>query len=124
MTTRRSAVRQEDILGRAQPYFRLRVNTQRFALHRLVEGSWLYAGAVSACSVVAGVYIGRTGSLIPLVVLGAAGAIAVATTRPRLALAFGLTAMALPYTWGPQVPKLGFGSGIVVGLLLLIAYVS
>jgi hypothetical protein len=100
------------------------MNAQRSGLHRLVEGSWIYAAAASACYVVAGVYIGRTGSPIPLVLLGAIGAVAVAITRPRLALAIGLTAMALPYTWGPQIPKLGFGSGIVVGLLLLIAYVS
>jgi hypothetical protein len=39
----------------------------------------------------------------------------VAIARPRFALALGLAAMALPYTWGPHA-KLGFGSGIIVGL--------
>lgn len=100
------------------------MNAHRSALHRLVEGSWIYGAAASAFYVVAGGYIGRTGSLMPLVVLGMIGAVAVAITRPRLALALGLTAIALPYTWGPEIPKLGFGTGIVVGLLLLIAYVS
>jgi hypothetical protein len=100
------------------------MNAQRSLRHRLAEDLWLYPAAVSACCVVAGVYIGGTGSLMPLVLLGAIGAVMVAIARPRLALAIGLAAMALPYTWGPQIPKLGFGSGIVVGLLFLIAYGS
>jgi hypothetical protein len=100
------------------------MNAQRSALDRLVEASWIYAAAASACYAVAGFYIGRTGSIMPLILLGAIGAIALAITRPTLALAIGLAAMALPYTWGPQVPHLGFGSGIAVGLLLLLAYVS
>jgi hypothetical protein len=100
------------------------MSTERSVLHRLVEESWAFAVAASACSVVLGAYIGRTGSLMPLVALVAIGAVTVAITRPTLALAFGLTAMALPYTWGPQVAQLGFGSGIVVGLLFLTAYAT
>lgn len=100
------------------------MDAQRSALHRLVEETWIYAAAASACYFAAGVYIGRTGSLAPLVFIGAVGAIAFAVTRPTLALAIGLTAMALPYTWGPDIGQLGFGSGIAVGLLLLISYAS
>lgn len=98
------------------------MNAQTSVPHRFVEDAWIYVAGAAACYVVAGVYIGRTGSFIPLVVLGAIGVITIAIARPRLALAIGLTAMALPYTWGPQIPKLGFGSGIIVGLLFLIAY--
>jgi hypothetical protein len=100
------------------------MDAQRSALHRLVEETWIYAAAASACCVAVGVYIGLTGSLGPLVLIAAACAIAAAITRPTLALAIGLSAMALPYTWGPQVAQLGFGSGIAVGLLLLISYAS
>ena len=98
------------------------MNAQRLVVQRVIEGSWIYATAALACYVVAGAYIGRTGSLMPLIVLVAIGAIAIAISRPTLALAIGLAAMALPYTWGPEIGPLGFGSGIVVGLLLLIAY--
>ena len=84
----------------------------------------MYGAAVSACCVVTGAYVGRTGSLMPLVALSAAGAIVLAVARPRVALAAGLATMALPYTWGPQVATLGFGSGIVVGLLFFVAYAS
>jgi hypothetical protein len=100
------------------------MNAQTSVPHRLAENAWICVAAAAACYVVTGVYIGRTGSFMPLVVLGAIGAIMIAIARPRLALAIGLTAMALPYTWGPQVPKLGFGSGIIVGLLFLVAYIS
>jgi hypothetical protein len=97
------------------------MNAERSLLDRLVEGAWIYAAA-GVCSAVVGVYIGRTGSLMPLVVLGAIGAVAAAVIMPTLALAIGLAAMALPYTWGPEIRSLGFGSGILVGLLLLIAH--
>jgi hypothetical protein len=88
---------------------------------RLVENLWIYLPAVFACSALAGIYIGQTGSLVLLVALGALGGLTVATARPRLALALGLVAMALPYTWGPDDQV--FDIGIVVGLFLLIAYV-
>jgi hypothetical protein len=94
------------------------------ARHRLVEDPWLCGAAVSACCVVTGVYVGRTGSVMPLVALAAVGAMLFAVARPRLALAIGLAAIALPYTWGPNISTLGFGSGIVVGLVLLVAYGS
>lgn len=100
------------------------MNAQRSARHRLVEDPWIYGAAVSACCVVTGVYVGRTGSLMPLVALSAVCAMLFAVARPRLALAIGLAAIALPYTWGPHISTLGFGSGIVVGLLFLIAYAS
>lgn len=89
--------------------------------HRLAEDPLIYLPAIAGCCAFAGLYIGQTGSLMPLVALGALGGLMVAIVRPRFALALGLAAMALPYTWGPQT-KLGFGSGIVVGLLLLIAF--
>jgi hypothetical protein len=81
---------------------------------------WIYAAA-GVAYVLAGVYVGRTGSVMPLVALGGCAAIAVAVVRPAYALVAGLAAMALPYTWGPNVPKLGFGMGILVGLLLVTA---
>jgi hypothetical protein len=84
----------------------------------------MYGAAVFACCVVTGVYVGRTGSLMPLVALSAVGAMVLAVARPRVALAIGLAAIALPYTWGPNVSTLGFGSGIVVGLLFLIPYAT
>lgn len=87
----------------------------------VVEGRWIYVAAV-VCDIVAGVYIGRTGSLVPLLAIAAVAAILVAVAMPGFAVVVGLAAMAVPYTWGPQVPKLGFGSGIVVGLLLAAAY--
>jgi len=89
---------------------------------RLVEGQSVYVG-FAVCEVVVGAYIGRTGSFMPLVALAAIGAIVAASLTPGLAVVLGLAAMALPYTWGPQVPKLGFGSGILVGFLLVIACV-
>jgi hypothetical protein len=100
------------------------MSAQRSARQRLVEDPWMYGAAVSACCVVTGVYVGRTGSLMPLVALAAVGTMVFAISRPRVALAIGLAAIALPYTWGPQISTLGFGSGIVVGLLFLIAYAS
>jgi hypothetical protein len=87
---------------------------------RLVEEPLICLPAVFACCALAGLYIGRTGSLMPLVALGALGGLTVAAARPRFALALGLAALALPYTWGPQNQL--FDTGIVVGLLLLIAY--
>lgn len=78
--------------------------------------------AAEACNVVAGAYIGRTGSLMPLLVCGAIAALIAARAWPRFALGAGLAAMALPYTWSPEIPKLGTGIGILVGLLFLIAY--
>jgi hypothetical protein len=60
---------------------------------------------------------------MPLLGIGAMAAIVLAVTKPALALVAGLSAMALPYTWGPDVPKLGFGMGILVGLLLVVASV-
>ena len=100
------------------------MNAQASVRHRLAEDPWIYLSAVSACYVAAGMYIGRTGSLMPIVVLAILGGVIIAIAKPCLALAIGLTAMALPYTWGPQIPHLGFGSGIVVGLLLLTAYAA
>jgi len=89
--------------------------------HRLPGDVWLYAAVV--CGLSGGAYIGRTGSLTPLIPLLAIGAVGVAIATPRIALAAGLAAIALPYTWGPDVPSVGFGSGLAVGLLLLIAYI-
>ena len=73
--------------------------------------------------VLAGIYVGRTGSPAPLLAVAATAAIVITVTRPAFALVAGLAAMALPYTWGPDVPKLGFGMGILVGLLLVVASV-
>jgi hypothetical protein len=81
---------------------------------------WVYLSAVTAYAI-AGVYIGKTGSPTPLYALAAMGAVVMARVRPRLALVVGLAAMALPYTWGPDVPKLGYGLGIIVGLIFVIA---
>ena len=60
---------------------------------------------------------------MPLLAIGASAAIALTVVRPSFALVAGLSAMALPYTWGPNVPKLGFGMGILVGLILIVASV-
>lgn len=87
---------------------------------RLVEEPLIHLPAVFACCALAGLYIGRTGSLTPLIALGALGGLMAAAARPRFALALGLAALALPYSWGPQNQL--FSTGIVVGLLLLIAY--
>jgi len=95
------------------------MNVERLQ-RRVVEDPLICLPAVFACCALAGLYIGQTGSLRPLVALGALGGLTVATARPRFALALGLAAMALPYTWGPQNQL--FDTGIVVGLLLLIAY--
>jgi hypothetical protein len=83
--------------------------------HRLVEDPLICLPAISACCAFAGVYIEQTGSLMPLVALGALGGLMVAIGRPRFALALGLAAMALPYTWRPHT-ELGFRSGIIVEL--------
>jgi hypothetical protein len=74
-----------------------------------------------ACAVLVGVRIGRTGSPMPFVLLAGALSVGVAAAAPRLAIIVGTSAMALPYTWGPEVPKLGYGIGIVVGLTLVLA---
>jgi hypothetical protein len=83
---------------------------------------WIYPVA-GVTYVLAGLYVGRTGSVMPLLGIGVSAAIALTIVRPSFALVAGLSAMALPYTWGPNVPKLGFGMGILVGLILIIASV-
>ena len=72
-----------------------------------------------------GVYVGRSGSSLPLVApVAVVALVAAATITPRAVLIVGLAAMALPYTWGPDIPKLGFGMGILVGLLLAVSQVG
>jgi len=99
------------------------MNVQASMRRMLIEDVWGCLAAGVAGSVL-GAYIGRTGSFKPIVLIGSVCAVVVAVAWPRVALVGGLVAMALPYTWGPQVPKLGFGSGIAVGLLLVVAYGS
>ena len=91
----------------------------RLASRRAAGDVWYLVTAV--CVVLGGVYVGK-GSLLPFLVLGGITAVVAVRTRPRLALAVGLATMALPYTWSPQIPKLGYGLGILVGLIFLIAY--
>ncbi len=97
------------------------MNVQTSIGEMLIEDVWGYLAAAVAGGFLGGIYIGRTGSLAPIILIGAVDAVLVAVAWPRVALAAGLAAMALPYTWGPQVPELGFGSGIAVGLVLLVA---
>jgi hypothetical protein len=47
--------------------------------------------------------------------------IAVIQWAPRAGLLAVLAIMALPYTWGPAVPKLGTGFGVVAPIFLLLA---
>ncbi len=89
---------------------------------RLLQGVWVYPAAIAGYAVV-GVYIGKISSPISLLPLAAIAVFVGARVRPRLALAVGLSAMALPYTWGPEIPKLGFGIGVLVGLIFLVANV-
>jgi hypothetical protein len=93
----------------------------RLASRRASGNLWYLLTAV--CVVLGGVYIGK-GSLLPFIVLGGITAVVATRARPRLALAVGLAAMALPYTWGPNVPKLGYGIGILVGLVFLVGYLA
>jgi hypothetical protein len=89
---------------------------------RIVPGGTLVYLAAAVGGVGLGAYLGRMGSSLPLVApLAIAGLLAAATIAPGVALVVGLAAMALPYTWGPNIPKLGFGMGILVGLLLAIS---
>jgi hypothetical protein len=97
-----------------------RMNVQ-ISSRRLSGDVWIFLAAVVG-GVVIGAYVGKTGSIVPLLALLAIAAVVAARARPRFALAIGLAAMALPYTWSPQIPKLGYGIGILVGLLFLIAY--
>jgi hypothetical protein len=93
----------------------------QIASRRLSRDAWIFLVAAVA-EVMVGAYVGKTGSFMPLLAFLAIAAVVAARARPRFALATGLAAMALPYTWSPQIPKLGSGMGILVGLLLLIAY--
>ena len=66
--------------------------------------------------------IGKTESfplLLMPVVLGLA--YLAARRHARATVVLGTFVMALPYTWSPQVPKLGMGFGILVGFGLLLA---
>ena len=96
--------------------------TVRLALRRAFGDVWIYV-LTAVCVVLSGVYIGK-GSLLPFLVSGGITAVVAVRTRPRLALAVGLASMAIPYTWGPQLPKLGYGIGILVGLVFLVAYLA
>jgi hypothetical protein len=99
-----------------------RVIPQVSPLHRPFEGVWVYPAAVAGYAA-AGFYIGKTGSALELVALAAIAAVVAVRVRPGLALAVGLGALALPYTWGAEIPKLGFGIGVLVGLIFAIANV-
>src|SRR2546422_755731 len=55
---------------------------------------------------------------LSFVALGAAGAVLLASLRPRAALVGTIALMALPYTWTPQMAALG-GDATVLGPLLL-----
>jgi hypothetical protein len=97
-----------------------RMNVQ-ISSRRLSGDVWMVLGAAVG-GVVVGAYVGKTGSFVPLLAFLAIAFVVAARARPRFALAIGLAAMALPFTWSPQIPQLGYGIGILVGLLLLIAY--
>jgi hypothetical protein len=51
-----------------------------------------------------------------------AGIALAARAKPGAATVLALAVMALPYTWAPDLPKMGAGFGLVVGLLLLVAF--
>jgi hypothetical protein len=72
-----------------------------------------------------GMLIARGGGEVLFAILAAslAGLALVARARPALATAVAIGVMALPYTWAPVLPKIGAGFGVVVGLLLLLAFV-
>jgi hypothetical protein len=89
----------------------------RAAFQRL-SGMSLYAIA-ALFSVICGWYLARTSSPKPLEAIGALVIAVTAYLRPRWALVGGLIVVALPYMWGPAVPKLGFGFGVLVGLLMV-----
>jgi hypothetical protein len=78
-------------------------------------------GATSFLCVVAGAYLARSGSPRLVEAVVALLALGIAAVRPEWALVAGLSVMALPYTDGPRIPKLGFGFGIVVASLFLAA---
>jgi hypothetical protein len=63
--------------------------------------------------------IATSGSLpLPLLALGVVLVPIAALRHPRAAVTIGVLVMALPYTWSPNVPKIGGAFGTLVGLAL------
>jgi hypothetical protein len=80
--------------------------------------AWELAAAGASIVLGTAVATGRTKIVaLPL----AFSVIAVIRWAPRAGLLAALAIMALPYTWGPTVAKLGTGFGIVVPIFLLLA---